>query len=116
MTLTSRKPYVGVPRDVLANYHGNQLVYVSWDQHLMFAAPFILCIAPDLPLSDLVHGPISQLIQADPDAAAIDWSQVSWLKGNQPWQPDLSRTLAENGVTHKDQLRFRTPGRNSLAR
>ncbi|MGV8823547.1 phenol hydroxylase subunit P4 [Methylibium petroleiphilum] len=114
MAVTSTRDYVGVPADVVSNYHGNQLVYVSWDHHLMFAAPFILCVSPDMPLGDLVHGPIAQLVQADPDAARIDWPRVEWFKRGRPFRPDFSRSLAENDIAHKDQLRFRTPGLNSL--
>ncbi|MCI1740413.1 MAG: hypothetical protein LKM38_28090 [Pseudomonas veronii] len=31
------------------------------------------------------------MLQADPDAALIDWQHVQWLKDNQPWVPDLGR-------------------------
>lgn len=114
MPVTARKPFVGKPADVVSNYYGNQLVYVTWDRHLMFAAPFILCLAPTMNFGDLVNGPIRDLIQADPDAAQIDWTKVEWLKSNQPFDPDFERSLAENGVKHKEQLRFATPGLNTL--
>ncbi len=115
MPVTALKPFVGVPADVVAHYHGDQLIYVSWDRHLMFAAPFILCVSPQMRFGDLVNGPIRDLIQADPDAPHIDWSAVKWLKAKQAFVPSFDRSLAENGVTHKDQLRFQTPGLNSLA-
>jgi len=35
---------------------------------------------------------------------------VQWFKSGQPWQPDFGKTLAENGLGHKDAIRFRTPG------
>lgn len=114
MTVTAIKEYVGVPRDSLANFHGNQIVYACWDQHLMFASPFICFVSPDTHFKDLVAGSIAPLLQADPDAAAIDWSRVEWLKSNQPWTPDFERSLADNGIGHKDQIRFRTPGLNTL--
>jgi phenol hydroxylase P4 protein len=109
MAVTSTQDYVGVSADVVANYHGNQLVYVSWDHHLMFAAPFVLCVSPDMRFADLVHGLIAKLVEADPDAVRIDWPQVEWLMRGRPFRPDFSRSLAENAVMHKDQLRFRTP-------
>ena len=114
MAVTSLKPFVGVPADTVARYHGNQLLYMSWDHHLMFAAPFILCVSPDMSFGDLVRGPIADLIQADPDAAGLDWSRVEWLKSNQAFEPDPAKTLAANGVLHKEQLRLRTPGLNTL--
>ena len=43
-------------------------------------------------------------------AQEIDWSKVEWLKSGQPWQPDVEKSLAENGLKHKDVIRLRTPG------
>ncbi|MDE3010997.1 MAG: phenol hydroxylase subunit P4 [Pseudomonadota bacterium] len=114
MSVTARKPYIGVPRDSVANFNGRQIVYVSWDHHLLFASPFLICIEPQASFRELLQGPIAALIQADPDAAAIDWSMVEWLKSNRPWTPDPARSLSDNGIGHKDQIRFRTRGHNSL--
>ncbi|MBN9695139.1 MAG: phenol hydroxylase subunit P4 [Zoogloea sp.] len=114
MTVAAIKEYLAVPRDRVENFHGKQLVYVSWDRHLLFAAPFLLCLPPETPFRELVNGPLAMLLQADPDAAAIDWTKVEWLKSNQPWTPDFDASLAANGIGHKDQLRLRTAGLNSL--
>lgn len=114
MTVAAIKEYIAVPRDRVENFHGKQLVYVSWDHHLLFASPFLLCLPPETPFRELVNGPLGMLLQPDPDAAAIDWASVEWLKSNQPWTPDFDASLAANGIGHKDQLRFRTPGLNSL--
>ena len=32
--------YKGEVKDRLENFHGNQIVYVGWDHHLMFCAAF----------------------------------------------------------------------------
>lgn len=114
MTVKSMKDYVGVSRDRVENFNGKQLVYVSWDHHLLFASPFLLCLPPETPFAELVSGPLTALVQPDPDAAAVDWSTVEWLKDNAPFTPDFSRSLAANGIGHKDQIRFRTPGLNAL--
>lgn len=114
MPVAARKEYVATPRDLVANFNGKQLLYVSWDRHLLFAAPFLLCLPPDMRFGDVVAGPLTQLLQPDPDAAALDWDKAEWLKRGQPWKPDFAKTLAENGLTHKEQLRFRTPGLNAL--
>ncbi|MFG1418053.1 phenol hydroxylase subunit P4 [Xanthobacter sp. V0B-10] len=114
MTTTSMKPYVGIARDIEANFGGNRLVYVSWDDHLLFAAPFLICVPPQATFRELVEGPLSALLAPDPDAAVLDWSKVEWLKANAPFTPDFERTLDENGITHKTQLRMRTPGLNAL--
>lgn len=114
MAVKSLKPYVGVPRDVVANFAGKQIVFVFWDQHLLFSAPFMHVVEPQMRFGDLVAGPLSALLQPDPDAAAIDWAKVEWVKSGQPWQPDFAASIAENGIVHKEQLMFRTPGLNSL--
>ena len=40
----------------------------------------------------------------------IDWDRAEWFKSGQPWTPDHDKSLAENGLGHKDVIRFRTPG------
>lgn len=110
MSVKAIKEYVGVPRDRVENFNGKQLVYVAWDHHLLFAAPFQLCLPPETSFRALVEGPLTALLQPDPDAAAIDWSKVEWLKSNRSWVPDFDRSLTENGIRHKDQIRMRTPG------
>lgn len=114
MTVTSLKPYVGVSRDRVENYDGQQLVYACWDRHLLFASPFILCVPPQMTFGDLVAQRLKPLVQADPDAAAVDWQAVQWLKSDELFTPVFDRTLAENGIAHKELLRWRTPGLNSL--
>ncbi len=114
MAVTSLKEYIGVPRDTVANFNGKQLVYVSWDHHLLFAAPFLLCIPPQMTFREMVEGPLTALTQPDPDAKNIDWSKVEWMKSNQAWVPNFGASLADNGIGHKDQIRMRTPNLNSL--
>lgn len=114
MTVRSTKEYVGVPRDVQANFNGNQIVFVCWEQHLLFAAPFMIVVPPEMKFLELVAGPLSGLMQPDPDAAAVKWEEVEWLKSNQPFRPDFNASISENGIGHKEQLRFRSKGKNTF--
>ncbi|MBD3654951.1 phenol hydroxylase subunit P4 [Marinobacter sp.] len=114
MSVVSRKEYIGVPRDRVENFNGNQLVYVGWDNHLLFASAFLLFVSPETVFRDMVQNTVMPLIGADPDAEKIDWETVTWLKGNQPWAPDWDATLAANGIGHKMLLRFKTPSLNSI--
>uniref|UniRef100_UPI003C7CC762 phenol hydroxylase subunit P4 n=1 Tax=Pseudomonas veronii TaxID=76761 RepID=UPI003C7CC762 len=102
MPVVARKEYVGVARDCVENFNGKQLVYASWDHHLLFAAPFLLCLTPQTTFAQLLETALAPLLQADPDAALIDWQHVQWLKDNQPWVPDLDASLVANGIGHKD--------------
>ncbi len=114
MSTVALKEYVGVPRDHVTNFHGKQLVYVSWDHHLLFAAPFLLCVSPQMTFREVIEGPLAALLQADSDIAALDWGKVEWLKSNQPWVPNFDSSLLHNEVRHKDQIRLRTPNLNTL--
>jgi len=110
MPVAAIKEYVGVPRDVVANFHGNQLVYICWDGHLMYAAPFIFPVAPTMRFEDILTQLVAPVIQGHPDAAKIDWRKTTWEKAEKPWTPAFDKTVAENGIVHKEHLRFRTPG------
>jgi phenol hydroxylase P4 protein len=114
MAVKSTKPYHGVPRDSVGNFLGNQIVYFSWDHHLLFAASFQLVVPQGMTVRQLIEGPLSALLAPDPDAASIDWTRAGWLKSGRPWVPDLDRSLVENGVAHKELLRLQTPGLNAL--
>lgn len=115
MAVVSRKEYIGVPRDAVENYNGKQLLFISWDHHLLAAAPIMFCVEPATRLGDLINTQLLPLLQSDPDAAAIDWASVEWIKGTEAWTPNLELSLADNGIRHKQQLRMRTPGLRTLS-
>ena len=100
--------------DAHDKFHGAQLLFVGWDQHLMFCAPFAWALPPAMPFRDLVEQVFPSAFGAHPDFGRIDWSTVAWLKSGGPWIPDFDSTLAENGLRHKDSLRFRTPGLDGI--
>lgn len=114
MPVKSIGAYTAIPADAQANFHGAQLVYASWDHHLLFAAPFIMPVSPDMRFKDWVSETLVPLISPDPDTPQIRWSEVQWHLGARAWQPDFERSLKENGVRHKAQIRMHTPGLNSL--
>lgn len=114
MALTALKDYPLRVADSVDKFHGNILLFVGWDQHLMFCAPFAWALPPAMRFGDLVDNIFSGSFGAHPDFAQIDWGKVEWLKSGKPWSPDFNRSLAENGLGHKDCLRFRTPGLNGI--
>lgn len=114
MTVAARKEYVGIPRDRLENFDGKQLLFIVWDHHLLVAAPIMFCQPPETRFGDLIEQQLMPLLASDPDSAALDWSKVEWIKEGQPWVPDFAASLAENGIGHKEHLRMRTPGLNTL--
>jgi phenol hydroxylase P4 protein len=86
------------------------LLYIGWEDHLMIASPVCLPLPPDMPFGALPTAVLPGVYGYHPDFAKIDWATVQWLKSGQPWTPDPARSLAENGLKHKDVIRFRTPG------
>lgn len=114
MAVKSTKPYVGVPRDLMQNFLGKQLVFFSWDHHMLHATPVMTCVEPAMRWSDYLEQVLKPMLAADPDLEKIDWRQVQWSKRKQPWTPNPDASLVDNGIAHKDQIRFHTPGLNSI--
>ncbi len=98
--------------DTQDKFHGNQLLYVGWDDHFMFAAPLAFVVPPSTKFSELVENTLTFGFGRHPEWAKIDFSKVVWLKSGQPFVPEMDKTLAEQGIKHKDALRLQTPGLN----
>ncbi len=114
MAVTALKDYHFPAADTVDKFHGNQLLYIGWDKHLMFCAPFAYCLPPDTKFADICTKMMAHSFGYHPDWAKVDFAKVTWLKSGQPWQPDMNKTLAELGLKHKDALRFQTPGLNGI--
>lgn len=97
-------------RDRQENFHGNNVVYVHWEDHLSFCAALAFPLPPAMPFQALVSDVIGTYYKAHPDFARIDWSKVTWSVDGKPVTPDMTKSLAENGVGHKSLIRFWTPG------
>ena len=114
MSVTSLGKYDFPPADAVENFHGNQLVYLAWDEHLMFCSPTAYPLPPEMPFRALVEQVITGTYGLHPDFAAIDWEQVEWLIDGREAHPDPDASLADNGIGHKSIVRFRTPGLNGI--
>lgn len=90
------------------------LLFLGWEDHKMFCAPFAVPFPPDLKFGDMCRGAFAGIFGAHPDFARIDWDKAEWFKSGRPWTPDHGKSLAENGLAHKDVIRFRTPGLTGL--
>jgi len=119
MTVAAIKDYHFPPADSLDKFHGAQLIYVGWDQHLLFCAPYCFPLPPTMPFGAMVEQVLPPAFGYHPEFKQIDWSQVQWLRSNgtaagEPFTPDFAKSLADNGLGHKDAIRFRTPGLNGI--
>ena len=111
MAVTSLKPgYTGEIKDRVENFHGKQLLYIGWEDHLMYSAPLCIPVPPELPFAALTSEIIPGLYSGHPDMAKVDWSRVQWFRSGEAFEPDAAKSITDNGLGHKAILRFRTPG------
>ena len=113
MSVTALYPYRFEAKDKRENFPA-PLLYIGWEDHLMFASPVCLPLPPDTPFGALAQGVLPGVYGEHPDFARIDWTQVEWFKSGQPWTPDPAKSLQANGLQHKDAIRFRTPGLSGI--
>ena len=106
--------YTGERMDRVENFHGNQVVYVGWDHHLMFCSPVAFATPPDTPFSKLQDEIIPGAFSLHPEFADIDWEKVEWRLNGESFSPDRDKSLIEQGVDHKSIIRMATPGLNGI--
>jgi len=98
----------------LAHERTKPLLYLAWDEHMMFAAPAVLTLSPSTTFEQLRAQVLPALYGEHPDFGRIDWSTVQWFRDGAMFTPKMNGSLAEQGLGHKSVLRFRTPGREGL--
>lgn len=102
--------YSGPVADAEQHFHGKRLLYIGWDEHLLFCSPVCLPLPPELPFGALVEQVLPGVYGSHPDFARIDWASVQWFDSGRPFTPDFAKSLADNGLVHKSLVRLRTPG------
>lgn len=107
--LLSRGHYPLRQADTEDRFFGNRLIYILWDHHLMFSAPFCLPLPPSLPFGALVRDVLPELYGDHPEFEQIDWQRVQWRNSNQRFKPDFGKSLDHHGLAHKSLIRFSTP-------
>ena len=109
MSVTALYPYEFEAKDRRENFPA-PLLFIGWEDHLLFCAPVALPLPADTPFGALAQAVLPGVYGYHPDFAKIDWGRVEWFKSGQPWTPDPAKSLQDNGLGHKDVIRFRTPG------
>lgn len=111
MAVTALKEgYTGEDLDREDNFHGNQVVYLDWEDHRMFCTALAFPLPPDMPFGALISEIMPTYYGPHPDFARIDWNNVEWKIDGIEVVPDPEKSLADNGVRHKSLIRFFTPG------
>lgn len=106
--------YRGERLDAVENFHGNQVLYVGWDHHLMFCAPVAFAVPPDTPFSKVLEELIPGAYSLHPEFDQVDWDKAEWYLNGEPFIPQPDVTIAEQGIDHKSIIRFSTPGLDGI--
>jgi phenol hydroxylase P4 protein len=114
MPVTAIGEYPILPRDGVENFHGNQMVIIGWDHHLMISSPMAFPLPPDMPFGAMVSEVMPAAFAPHPDWELIDWDKVEWMLDGEGFTPELDKSLKENGVGHKSVIRFKTPGLDGI--
>ncbi len=115
MAVVALKPgYTGPVADTEDKFHGKRLLYIGWDEHLLFCAPVCLPLPPTMPFGALLSEVLPGIYGSHPDFEKIDWSKALWVDSGKPFKPDPAKSLADNGLVHKSVIRFRTPGLHGI--
>lgn len=97
-------------------FFGNRLIYISWENHLMYAAPFCLPLPPTLPFGALVRDVLPEICGEHPEFEQIDWQRTEWFNSAKRFRPDFGKSLEQHGLGHKSLIRFRTPALEGIKR
>ncbi|WP_417227502.1 phenol hydroxylase subunit P4 [Amphritea sp.] len=110
MPIFSLNPgYTGETRDRVENFHGNQLVYLSWDEHRMFCSAKTCLLSPTMTFGELIESTLPEAFGQHPEFSQINWNSVEWLLDGESFKPQLEVSLEAQGVGHKSLIRFKTP-------
>jgi len=112
--IAAYQDYKGPIADAVEHFHGNQLVYVGWDQHMMFPFAAAFPLPPQMPFGALVKEVLPSVYGVHPDFAKINWQTAQWLLDGVAFNPDPEKSLGDNGIAHKSLLRLVTPGLNGI--
>jgi phenol hydroxylase P4 protein len=113
MSVCSLKPYAIEPKDSRDKFPA-PLLFIGWEHHHMFCAPVCIPVPGQTIFRTFTDEILQEIYGAHPEFTSIDWKAVTWLKSGKVFTPRFDFSLAENGLGHKDVIRFKTPGLNGI--
>jgi len=96
-------------RDDESLFYNKRLIFLSWENHLMFAAPLCVPLPPTLPFGALIRDVLPELYGEHREFEDIDWKRTQWFNSGKRFIPDVGKSLEQHGLAHKSLIRFRTP-------
>lgn len=104
------KDYAPPARDVVENFRGNQMVYIHWEDHMMFSAAMAFPFPPSMPFGAILNEILPTFYGMHPNFEKIEWDKVKWMLDGEDFTPDPEKTLEQQNIGHKSLIRFWTPG------
>lgn len=101
--------YHGDIKDAREKFHGNILVYVGWDHHLLFCASKAYPVPPSAPFSVVVEQLMTAAFSQHPEFSDINWDSANWILDGEVFAPDMDAPIEDQGVGHKSLIRLSTP-------
>ncbi len=101
--------YPMMQQDDESKFHGNRLIFLCWENHLMYGAPLAVPLPPSLPFGALVRDVLPDLYGEHPEFESIDWKRTVWFNSDKRFIPDMGKSLEQHGLSHKSLIKFRTP-------
>ncbi len=114
MSVKAIGDYPALVKDNVENFHGNQMVIVGWDHHLMISSPMAFPLPPEMPFGAFVKEVMPAAYAQHPEWLKISWNDVEWMLDGESFTPNMGSSFKENGVGHKSVIRFKTPGLNGI--
>ena len=106
--------YAFPPADQLENYGGDINLYCCWEHHLLVPMAAAYRLPPDITLRAFLDEMFGPDHNHHPEWPLVDYTKLRWKHDSKPWQPELDKTLRENGVTHMSYLSFYQPGLDGI--
>jgi len=91
-------------------YGGDFNFYIQWHKHLMFACPSAYRAPSAMILRDFMEQMFIPDYAQHPDTAQLDIEALDWRLDQKPWQPDLDKSFADNGIGHMSYVQIRFLG------
>ena len=77
--------YEPLALDGVDKFHGNIMIHVNWEGHLMFCAPLAFALPPEMSFRKLLEETLPAAYSYHPDWSRVDWDDVRWTLDDEPF-------------------------------
>ena len=91
--------YTGEIRDREENFHGKQLLFIGWEDHLMFCAPHCIPVeAGDAVRRARRRSAFRRCIRRIPTGERSMFGEIEWFRSGERVHARFRQELGENGL------------------